>query len=773
MPEQFWDAVGVYVDFTNPVAVRWWKQQITQQLLDLGISATWNDNNEYEIRNPRSLAHGGGNPFAAIEMKPLQTLLMLKASKEAQQEFAPCTPPFLVTRSGCAGMQRYAQTWSGDNRTSWHTLQWNISMGLGLALSGISNIGHDIGGFAGPRPEPELFIRWIGFGVFMPRFSIHSWNDDGSGANEPRMYEELIDMVRQLLCLRLHLRPYLMQLLQRYRDSFDPVVRPPFYDFPDDERLFSPSHDFMLGDAILVAPIVVPGATMREVVLPHGSDWRNAWTGESYIGGDVVSVPAPFDAPPFFLRVNAPLGTPLLAIPLSGKTAFSQSQPFISTLDPLAVDDVACDLQGNILTPNWFTTIALGSHLPANLRVVEVQPLPATVLIGSHSASLTLELVLEATESLTAVIPAARDTPVSEFCRQAMQAVSLQGNRKVTVFLKRICLRDLPKRGMDKWERDVQSYRVEHNFYSHLAPILTSLGVHVPRAFFTQHADKGLEILDTGFLYLLEDLAPTHQPRLHFSRANVAAGLTWAARLHALYWTDAEQAQVVPKPLQGRMWTQGTYWSLSKRPLAEMTSLPSVWREFCHNWRHINASFFDDANILQLGERLSLHASAIDAYLTQHSPRTLIHGDFKGAHLFFPTNSTNDSDALPTVIDWQWSGWSSPLDDIAYFIHSVTALHDLHAGGEAALLQYYVKRLAQAGVKLDLAVAERLYSVAFLNYARIVLAYFYRGVSVADIEREAENITELTHTRSVPHVLHFLSRVDEELAKWERGELQK
>ena len=67
---------------------------------------------------------------------------------------------FTVTRAGPPGIQRYAQTWSGDNTTSWATLKWNIRTGLQMSLSGMFNIGHDVGGFYGPIPEPELLLRW-------------------------------------------------------------------------------------------------------------------------------------------------------------------------------------------------------------------------------------------------------------------------------------------------------------------------------------------------------------------------------------------------------------------------------------------------------------------------------------------------------------------------------------------------------------------------------------------------------------------------------------
>ena len=315
---QFWDAPGAYLDFTNPAAADWWRGRVTAQLLDLGIAATWNDNNEYEVTDPRALAHGFGAPFPAIEMKPLQTLLMLQASREAQRKHAPDQPPFLVSRSGAAGMQRYAQTWSGDNYTSWQALRWNIPMGLGLALSGVSNIGHDIGGFAGPRPDAELFARWVGFGVFMPRFSIHSWNDDGS-VNEPWMHPEVLDEIRALMRFRTRLQPYLASLLTHYRQAFEPVVRPLFYDFPDDAEVWRETSDFMLGDAVLVAPVVEPGVSSRAVRLPAGAGWADGWSGEVLEGGQIVERPAPYDRPPFFIRTDATNGHSHFLLGLSGE----------------------------------------------------------------------------------------------------------------------------------------------------------------------------------------------------------------------------------------------------------------------------------------------------------------------------------------------------------------------------------------------------------------------------------------------------------------------
>jgi alpha-glucosidase len=200
-------------------------------------------------------------------------------------------------------MQRYAQTWSGDNYTSWASLKWNIPMGLGLALSGVSNIGHDVGGFAGPAPDAELFIRWVGFGVFMPRLSIHSWNEDGS-VNAPWMHPDVLDDVRRLMALRSRLAPYLAACLARYRQTYEPVIRPTFYDFPGDPETWAPTDAFMLGDAMLVAPVVEPGVETLEVYLPVGAAWRDAWTDDVFEGGARITRKAPYDKPPFFHRAD-------------------------------------------------------------------------------------------------------------------------------------------------------------------------------------------------------------------------------------------------------------------------------------------------------------------------------------------------------------------------------------------------------------------------------------------------------------------------------------
>jgi alpha-glucosidase len=168
-------------------------------------------------------------------------------------------------------------------------------------MSGVSNTGHDIGGFAGPAPGPELLVRWVAFGIFMPRFSIHSWNDDGT-VNEPWMYPEVTAQIAALIKLRYRLIPYLYELLWQSTQAYEPVIRPTFADFPADPRCYEPNDEMMLGSHLLVAPVVEAGQNMRRVHLPAGTRWIDYWRGDSLEGGQMIERPAPWEQPLIFIR---------------------------------------------------------------------------------------------------------------------------------------------------------------------------------------------------------------------------------------------------------------------------------------------------------------------------------------------------------------------------------------------------------------------------------------------------------------------------------------
>jgi alpha-glucosidase len=306
--EPYWDGQAAFLDFTHPQGLRWWQEGLRRQILDMGIDAGWNDNNEHAVQDESAQSHGFGTPLPIHRSRPLHALLMTRATWEAQRErAAPGEPVYTVTRAGPPGIQRYAQTWSGDNGTSWRTLKWNIRTGLQMSLSGLFNVGHDVGGFHGPVPEPELFARWVQACCLNPRMVMNSWKA-GNVVNLPWMHPEVADTVRAAIELRYHLLPYLWQLFERAAEHHEPIIRPTFFDFPDDAQCLQDSDDFMLGPDLLVAPVVEPGQHVRRVwlpVLPVGACWFDFHTRQRYASGAWHTVAAPLDVLPLFARTGA------------------------------------------------------------------------------------------------------------------------------------------------------------------------------------------------------------------------------------------------------------------------------------------------------------------------------------------------------------------------------------------------------------------------------------------------------------------------------------
>ncbi|MGL6065401.1 MAG: TIM-barrel domain-containing protein [Fusobacteriaceae bacterium] len=301
---QFWDDNGAYIDFTNKDAILWWKNNVKEKLLELGIDSTWNDNNEYEIWDSEAKCNGFGKEIDIELMRPIQTLLMMKSSYEAQKEFNPELRPYLISRAGCPGMQKYVQTWSGDNRTEWKTLKYNNYMAISLSLSGVYNLGHDVGGFSGPAPSPELFVRWIQNGIFYPRFTIHSWNDDKT-VNVPWMYSDVLSEVKKAMNFRRKITPYIYNLLYQAHSQGTPIIKPTFYNYEEDKNTFFENDEFMLGDNLLVATVIKEGALKRKVYLPKGDNWYCYNTNKYYKGGKSIEVEADLNTFPLFVKEGA------------------------------------------------------------------------------------------------------------------------------------------------------------------------------------------------------------------------------------------------------------------------------------------------------------------------------------------------------------------------------------------------------------------------------------------------------------------------------------
>jgi alpha-glucosidase len=310
--EQFWDGMGSYLDFTNAETVRWWQERLKAQVLDVGFTAGWNDNNEHEIGRDGATATGFGTPLDAIATRPLHALLMTRATFEATAACTPDARPFTITRAGPAGLQRYGETWTGDNATSWHTLKWNLRNGLSLALSGQSKVGHDIGGFTGPRPGPELLCRFVEMMALHPRAVMNSWKPDaGPGwqaATVPWLYPEVLPQIREALHLRTVFLPLMYTLAHQSHRDGTPIIRPLFTDFPDDPRAYHDQDAMMLGPDVLFSPVVTEGARTKEQYLPKGpTGWIEYHTGKTHGAGETVTVAADLGQPPIFVRAGAAL----------------------------------------------------------------------------------------------------------------------------------------------------------------------------------------------------------------------------------------------------------------------------------------------------------------------------------------------------------------------------------------------------------------------------------------------------------------------------------
>lgn len=298
---QFWDGVGSYLDFTNSDAFDFWGSQVTEKLLDFGIDATWNDNNEFDIKATDAVAAGFGEKASACRIRPILTYLMVLSSYKAQMKKHPEKRPFLSTRSGNSGVRRLAQTWSGDNFTSFHDLRFCHYVGMTMSLSGFYFYGHDLGGFSGEMPSEELLLRWMQHGVFEPRFTIHSWNGDGS-ATMPWSYESGLCGAKAILRQRKSLIPYLYNCAYNSVENDVPVQAPP-YIYYDDENIDVNTDAFMLGRDVLAACVLDEGIAQVPVYLPKGDDWYLNETGKLYCGASTVKVDLPSDKPvPYFIR---------------------------------------------------------------------------------------------------------------------------------------------------------------------------------------------------------------------------------------------------------------------------------------------------------------------------------------------------------------------------------------------------------------------------------------------------------------------------------------
>ncbi|MBN1483462.1 MAG: alpha-glucosidase [Chloroflexia bacterium] len=306
-----WPGWSAFPDFGQERVRTWWGRHYAQ-FLEQGLSGFWHDMNEPAAfvawgapTLPRCLRHTlEDRETDHGEAHNLYGLLMNRAGYEAQRRYRPGRRPFTLSRSGWAGLQRYAWTWTGDTASTWANLRQTVPTVLGLSLSGLPYSGPDIGGFSGD-PSAELYTRWFQLAALLPFFRAHSAL--GASRREPWAFgRPTLDAARTMLKLRYRLLPYLYTLAWQAGQSGAPLVRPLFWPAGDDPDLWDVDDAFFLGDALLAAPVLEEGARSRSLTLPAGR-WYDFWDDESREGPAVIELPAPLERIPLLVRAGSVL----------------------------------------------------------------------------------------------------------------------------------------------------------------------------------------------------------------------------------------------------------------------------------------------------------------------------------------------------------------------------------------------------------------------------------------------------------------------------------
>ncbi len=316
-----WPGMAAFPDFSRAEVRQWWGEQHAA-LLDVGVDGVWDDMNEpaltsffaSELAVPSGstlapqVQHGAGDEtLAHAAFHNAYGSMMARATREGLERLRPDERPFVLTRSGYAGMQRHAALWTGDNSSLWEHLRLTLPMCLNIGLSGVAFVGVDVGGFWGST-DAELLTRWTQLGALLPLCRNHS--SAQTKLQEPWAFGEPFESInRRYLELRYQLLPYLTTLFHEAATTGAPIMRPLCWHYLNDQAAWEIEDQFLLGRDLLAAPITQPGVSRRRAYLPAG-EWASFWSGERLHGRRWVEVRAPLDELPLFVRAGAflPLG---------------------------------------------------------------------------------------------------------------------------------------------------------------------------------------------------------------------------------------------------------------------------------------------------------------------------------------------------------------------------------------------------------------------------------------------------------------------------------
>jgi alpha-glucosidase len=316
-----WPGLCVLPDHARAATRDWWGRRYGGYL-DAGVAGFLNDMNEPALHDRPVSAPGSRNTepppdtpmgdgderTTHAEIRNVYASLENRATVEALRTIRPAERPFLVTRSGFAGVQRHAIVWTGDNASTWEHLEMSLPQLLNLGLSGVPLAGADIGGFF-EQCTPELLVRWTQLGAVYP----FARNNSAAGTARQEVWawgEPTLARCRRAIELRYRLLPYLYTVVEEATRTGWPVFRPLLFHHPIDPAGGLLDDQALVGRDVLVAPVLHPGKTARDAWLPAGG-WVDLRTGTWVDGGTTVLVSAGLDEElPIFLRAGAivPMG---------------------------------------------------------------------------------------------------------------------------------------------------------------------------------------------------------------------------------------------------------------------------------------------------------------------------------------------------------------------------------------------------------------------------------------------------------------------------------
>ncbi len=277
-----WPGDCTFPDFTSPETRSWWAGLFRRQIEVFGVRGMWTDMNEPVIFPNNTFPDDTRHDFDGYSCSHLKAhniygQCMARATRMGMKRFAPDRRPFVLSRAGYAGLQRWAATWTGDNSSDWENLKMANLMVQRLSTSGVSFCGADTGGFLG-RPTPELFCRWMQMAAFHCFFRNHT-NGEYGGQEPWRFGAEVEGIVRRAIEERYRLLPYFYTLFHHYATEGTPVIRSLAFMYPENPDTYWRSSEFFVGDALYIVPVHHPGEVGRNLFVPPGV-WYSLWTDQ-------------------------------------------------------------------------------------------------------------------------------------------------------------------------------------------------------------------------------------------------------------------------------------------------------------------------------------------------------------------------------------------------------------------------------------------------------------------------------------------------------------